>query len=84
MPRSLGDGQGGLQSFVHEEIQNLSSLSRICFEATPQTDLFLAMTHFVPPIMKNCIPVNDITMKYCQHTGLSAKNRAFLNQAGSY
>ena len=55
----------GTQSCVDEGRQNLSSLSRICFEATPRTDLFLAMTRFVPPIMKNGMPVNDIAMKYC-------------------
>ena len=51
------------QSFVHEEIQNLSCLSRICFEASPRTDLFPALTSFVPPlIVKNDMPVNDVAI----------------------
>ena len=62
---ALGDDQGA-QSFVHEERQNLASLSRIRFDSTPRADMFLAMTRFVPPVMiKNGMPVNDIIMKYC-------------------
>ena len=30
----------GTQSFVHEDIQNLSSLSRVCLEATPKQTCF--------------------------------------------
>ena len=59
---ALGDDQGA-QSFVHKEIKNLPYLSRICFEATPRKkNMFLAMTRFVTSIMKNGMPVNDITM----------------------
>ena len=62
----LGDDQGDSIICVwYEERQNLSSLSRICFEATPRTDLFLAMTHFVLPIVKNDMPVDKKIMKYC-------------------
>ena len=48
---ALCDDQGS-QSFVHEDIQNLHFLSRICFEATPRTARPLAMASFVPAIMK--------------------------------
>ena len=49
---ALSDDQRA-HSFLHDERQNLSSLSRIFFEATPQTGLFFAMARFVPPIMRN-------------------------------
>ena len=54
----------GTKSFVHGRRQNMSSLSRM-FLGSSRIDLFLVMSRFVPPIMKNGMPVNDITMKYC-------------------